>query len=305
MPARRDKTSAYNAHLKRNMEFGRLRMSRRRVIRTGFIYLVLSVLATHGVAHAQSEFRVYRSFEGYDGDDALPTDYRVPGEFVVGRLMYPSRVGRGSFGGSDWRQGGTSWSVDYPRGDRTLAELLRRFTRADVRSVEQAVNLDDGNDVFYWPFMLVGLAGYWELTDAQITKLREYLLRGGFLYADSFFGSSSWIGFQQGLSRLFPDRPVIDLTEDHPVFHIVYDIPDPTNVQIPNMYALPRGYLDDGAVPHWRGIADDEGRLMVLIGFNNDIPDSWQWANDPRYPAEAANLGLRLGVNFAVYALTH
>jgi hypothetical protein len=279
-------------------------MPHRHLTGTRPVWLAFILLVAVGVAHGQSEFRVYSSFEGYDGEDALPTDFNVPGEFVVGRLMYPSRVGRG-FRGSDWRQGGTSWAVDYPRGDRTLAELLRRFTRADVRSVEQAVNLDEGNDVFYWPFMMVGLAGYWELTDAQVAKLREYLLRGGFLYADSFFGSYSWVGFLEGLNRIFPDRPVVDLPEDHPVFHIVYDIPDPTNVQIPNMYALPRGYLDDGAVPHWRGIFDDEDRLMVLIGFNNDIPDSWQWANDPRYPAEAANLGLRLGVNFAVYALTH
>lgn len=276
-----------------------------RATRIGLIGLLLAGFACCGAASAQSEFRVYRSFEGYDGDDALPSDHDVPGEFVVGRLMYPSRVGRGFFGGGDWRQGGTSWSVDYPRGDRTLAELLRRFTRADVRSVEQAINLDEGGDVFYWPFMMVGLAGYWELTDPQVSKLREYLLRGGFLYCDSFFGSYSWVGFQQGLNRVFPDRPIVDLPPDHPVFNIVYQIPSGPDVQIPNMYALPRGYLDDGAVPHWRAILDDEDRVMVLIAFNNDVPDSWQWADDVRYPAEAANLGLRLGVNFAIYAMTH
>lgn len=251
-------------------------------------------------AQAQREFRVFPSFEGASAEAPLPTDWNVPGELTIGRLMYPG----GGFRG-DWRQGNTSWTDDYPKGDRKLVEMMRRYTRTNVRGVEQPVNLEDKGDAFYYPFIVVGLASAWQLTDQMAAELREYLLRGGFLYADSFFGSYSWVGFLEGLNRIFPDRPVVDLPEDHPVFHIVYDIPDPTNVQIPNMYALPRGYLDDGAVPHWRGIFDDEDRLMVLIGFNNDIPDSWQWANDPRYPADAANLGLRLGVNFAVYALTH
>jgi hypothetical protein len=263
-----------------------------------------AALAYLGSASAGKPFRVYPGFEGY-ADTELPPDYQVPGEFVVGRLMYPSY--RGYFG-SNWEQGGTSWAVDYPRGDRKLAEVLRRFTRTDVRSVEQPVNPNDGDDIYDWPFLMVGLAGYWDLTDQQVLALRTYLLRGGFLFADSFFGSDSWVGFQEGLQRIFPDRPIIDLTDEHPVFHTVYDIPAMTTVQIPNMNALYSrgvGYLSDGRTPRWRGIEDDRGRLMVLIAFNNDVADSWQWADEPRYPAEAANLGLRIGVNIAAYALTH
>jgi hypothetical protein len=71
------------------------------------------------------------------------------------------------------------------------------------------------------------------------------------------------------------------------------------------LYSRGVGYLSDGRTPRWRGIEDDRGRLMVLIAFNNDVADSWQWADEPRYPAEAANLGLRIGVNIAAYALTH
>ncbi len=107
---------------------------------------------------------------------------------------------------------------------------------------------------------------------------------------------------------MFPDRAIVDLTDDHPVFHSVFDLPNMTKVQIPNMNALLSrgvGYLGDGAVPRWRGVLDDDGRLMVLIAFNNDVADSWQWADDPRYPADKANLGLRVGVNIAMYAMTH
>jgi hypothetical protein len=283
-------------------------MSTGRITWRSLLALALGLLAVHAALYAQRAFRVYDSFE-FDADvDELPVDYDAPAEFVIARLMYPSTVRFGRFGGGDWTHGGTSWAVDYPRGDRTLARLLRRLTRINVRSVEQPVNLDDGDDVYHWPFLMVGLAGYWDLTDAQVAKLRDYLLRGGFLFCDSFFGSDSWVGFEQGMRRIFPDRTLVDLTDDHPVFHSVYDLPNMTKTQIPNMYALAGrgvGYLGDGAIPQWRGILDDNGRLMVLIAFNNDVADSWQWADSPRYPAESANLGIRIGVNVVMYAMTH
>jgi hypothetical protein len=261
----------------------------------------------HSSALAQREWRQYESFE-YEIDHGLPPDYQVPGEFVTGRLMYPSNVGMGRARRGGWLQGGTSWAVDYPEGDRTFVSLLRRFSTINTRSVEQPVNPDDAEDMAHWPFLMVGLAGYWQLTDQQVANLRDYLLHGGFLFADSFFDSGSWSGFVAGMKRIFPDRHIIDLDGSHPVFNTVYNIPALTETQIPNMNSLlggGGGWLGDGREPHWRGIEDDKGRLLVLIAFNNDVADSWQWADDPRYPAERVNLGLRLAVNIAVYALTH
>jgi len=266
----------------------------------------IALLLVQSAPHAAKDFRVYYSLEGDDAYAELPDDFETPGEFVVARLMFPSNgIGPGSWSGADWRQGGTSWAVDYPRADRRLAMILRRLTRMDVRSVEQPVNLDDGDDVFHWPFLMAGLPGSWDLSDAQAAKLREYLLRGGFLLCDSFFGTREWAGFIAGIRRVFPDRSIIDLPDDHPVFHNVYDIRE--KHQIANWQALGRGagYRADGDTPHWRGIEDDAGNLMVLIAFNNDLGDSWQRADEPDYPAEDVNLGLRLGVNVAVYAMTH
>ena len=273
-------------------------------------FLLAGALLAAGAAWAEREFRIYRSFEAHADHSDLPPDWDRPAGFVIARLMYPSGFGGfGGFGfrgGGDWRQGGTSWAVDYPRGDRYYAKILRRLTTIDVRSVEQPVNLEDGDDVYDWPYLIVGLAGYWDLSDEMVVKLREYLLRGGFLFCDSFFGSGQWEGFVDGMRRVFPDREIIDLPDDHPLFHTVYDLN--TRGQVPNMNSLlggGGGYLSDGAVPHWRAILDDNGRVMVAIAFNNDVSDSFQWADDPEYPAEAASLGLRMGVNFAVYALTH
>jgi hypothetical protein len=266
--------------------------------------LALGLLGAFPAAQAAREFREYPGLEG-DATAPLPPDYKVPGEFVVGRLMYPSG-GFGWFGfGGDWTQGGTAWAVDYPKGDRFFARILRRLTTINVRSVEQPVNLDDGDDVYDWPFLVVGLPGMWDLTDAQVVKLRDYLLRGGFLLCDSFFGTREWAGFVRGMHRIFPDRPIIDLPDDHPLFHTVYDLN--AKGQVPNWNALQAGvpYRADGVVPHWRAVLDDHGRAMVVIAFNNDLGDSWQWADDPGYPEKSASLGIKMSVNFAVYALTH
>ena len=278
--------------------------SRHALARWWLILGVASMLAVRA-ADAPREFRVYPSFEGEDAEAPLPPDWKVPGEFVLGRLMYPSR-GFGFFGG-DWTHGGTSWTDDYPRGDRTMIQMLRRLSRTNARAVEQPVNLDDGDAAFF-PFLLVGLARAWQLTDSQAAALRAYLLHGGFVFCDSFFGDNNWAIFRESLRRVFPDRPIIDLTDDHPIFHTVYDLPHMTSVQIPNMNSLMAGgdgSLAGGRIPRWRGVEDDRGRLMVLIAFNNDVADAWQWADDVRYPADKANLALRLGVNVTVYAMSH
>jgi hypothetical protein len=136
-------------------------------------------------------------------------------------------------------------------------------------------------------------------------KLREYLLRGGFLLADSYYGSDQWAGFTEGMRRVFPDRAIVDLPDDHPLFHTVYDLDAKHMVPHFDEWSGLAGWLGDGNTPHWRAILDDDGRVMVAIAFNNDLGDSYQWADDPRYPADSASLGLRMGVNFVVYALTH
>jgi hypothetical protein len=252
-------------------------------------------------------FREYPSFEGADAEAPLPDDWQVPGELVVGRLMYPSASGRRGFfgGGSDWHQGNTGWTDDYPRGDRALIKMIKRNTRINVRSVEQPVSLDDGDDIYFWPFLVAGMAQSWQLTDAQAATLREYLLRGGFLFCDSFFGEDSWYYYEESLKRVFPDREIRDLTDDEIVFHVAFDLHEMTNVSIPHISEAFGGGFSMGGPPHWRGVFDDSGRLMLLIAHNNDVGDGWQWADDPRYPADEANRALRIGSNVAVYALTH
>lgn len=257
----------------------------------------------------QRPFRVYRSMEPYDNVE-LPPDWQVKSEWVFARLMYPqhpnARFGRFyGYGMLDWREGGTSWSQDYPRADRHFVVALRRLTRVQARSVEQPVNLDDGDDVFNWPWLAAGEMGDWKLTESQVKKLRDYLLRGGFLMLDDFWGTEEWDRFFESMRLVFPDRPIVEIDNADSIFHTVYDLDD--RYQVPGEWALRRGttYRNDGAVPHWRGIYDDQGRLMVAMSFNSDVGDSWEWADDPEYPEKYSALGIRLGVNYVIYSLTH
>ena len=260
----------------------------------------------------QRPFRVYPSMEAYD-DIPLPADYQEKTEWVQARLMYPqhpdARFGgrRWRFGVSDWREGGTSWTQDYPRADRHFAMALRRLTRVSVRSVEQPVNLDDGDDVYNWPWLVAGEMGDWLLTDEECARLRDYLLRGGFLYLDDFWGPQEWERFDESMRRVFPDREIVEIDNKDAIFHTVYDLDD--RYQILGQWALGgRGgmsYRVTGTVAQWKGIYDDHGRLMVAMSFNSDVGDSWEWADDPRYPEKFSALGMRIGVNYVVYSMTH
>lgn len=258
---------------------------------------------------AQRPFREYPALEGEATEVALPPDYQNPAELILGRLMFPGSRGRGGFGGfggGDWTQGRSVWTVDYPKGDRFFAAVIRRLTRIDVRSVEQPVNPIDGDDIYYWPYMHVGLPGSWQLTDEMAGKIRDYLLRGGFLFCDSFFGTAEWEGFVEGMRKIFPDREIEDLPITDPIFHTLYDIENLH--QVGNFRSLMRAgvpYRADGVDPHWRGIRDDRGRVVVAIAFNNDLGDSWHLADEPRYPEKYSALGIRVGVNNVVYAMTH
>ena len=154
------------------------------------LWLGLGGVALCGCLYAyQRPWRLFESLERYD-DIPVPADGKDPAEFVFARLMYPSLpFARFEFRGRrDWREGGTSWTEDYPRADRHFVVALRRLSRINARGLEQPVNPDDVDDIYNWPWMYSGLTGNWDLTDEQAAKIREYLLRGGFLYADDFWG---------------------------------------------------------------------------------------------------------------------
>jgi hypothetical protein len=166
------------------------------------------------------------------------------------------------------------------------------------------VNLDDGA-VYDWPWLYAVQTGHWQLTDAQAKSLREYLLRGGFFMADDFWGESEWDVFMASMRKVFPDRQVVELENKDAIFHVIYDLDDRYQVASEGSVQRGRSWKCEGCPDHWRGIFDDNGRLMVAITFQSDVGDSWEWADEPTYPARYAALGIRIGVNYIIYSMTH
>jgi hypothetical protein len=253
---------------------------------------------------AQKPWREYPGLE-YE-NYPIPPDYQEKAEWAFARLMYPPvSPWRGGFNfAGDWREGGTNWTMDYPRSDRHLSAALRRLTRIQVRSVEQPLNLEDG-DVYDWPWLYGVEVGHWNLTDDQARTMREYLLRGGFFMCDDFHGTDEWDVFVASMEKVFPDRPIVEIANADPIFHTVYDLDD--RYQVPGAQYLDTGktFEKDGRVPHWRAIYDDRGRIMVAMCFNMDLGDSWEHADNPRYPQRFSALGIRIGVDYLVYSFTH
>lgn len=265
-----------------------------------------SVLLISGLLAYQAPFRQFPGVEYFHFE--LTPDWQEQGEWSFARLMFPPGWNdgyRGRFDG-DWRQGLSLWTQDYPRADRHFSQAVRRLTRIQVRSVEQPVNLDEGDEVYNWPWLYAVQVGEWGITDQQAHELRDYLLRGGFFMADDFHGAVEWGVFEESMKRVFPDRPIVDLGDKDSIFHTVYDLDD--RFQVPGQAHLRLGYKnggDGGKGDHWRAILDDKGRVMVAISYNSDLGDAWEWADDPYYPEQFANLAIRVGVNYVVYAMTH
>jgi len=171
-------------------------------------------------------FREYPGIEYRIGSIPLPPDYQAKTEWTFARLMYPGGPNDGYIGreAPDWRDGISLWTQDFPRADRHFALAVRRLTRIDVRSVEQIVNLDDGPEVYNWPWLYAVQVGEWGITDDQAKKLRDYCLRGGFFMADDFHGTLEWQVFQESMQRVFPDRHLVDIPDSDAIFHTVYDL---------------------------------------------------------------------------------
>jgi hypothetical protein len=269
---------------------------------------------------AQDPFREYPAWE-YN-NFPLPKDYLVPGEWTFARLMYPTShclcrlaVHRSELRCTTGTTGHTNWTIDYPRSDRHLSLAVRRLTRIDGKSAEQPINLEQDDDVFNYPWLYAVEVGHWELTDQMVAKFREFLDRGGFFMCDDFHGTKEWEVFLHSFKKILPDREIVDIPIDDPINHTVYDINE--RYQVPGaQYEYPPYSICEkcrtnptwgsgGDDPHFRGVYDDRGRLIAVMTHDNDLGDSWENADDPKYPEKFSWLGIRIGINYIVYAMTH
>jgi hypothetical protein len=222
------------------------------------------------------------------------------GEFTFVRLRYNS-----PYGGRRW--GG--WATDYPKADEQFIVGLRNWCRSslDIANDPLTVTTEEKDlDLFRYPFIYAVEPGRMELSTADAARLREYLLRGGFLMLDDFWGEYEWQNVQEQMSKVFPEHRIQELSLDHPIFHCYFDINEV--VQVPNVGNAMRGgptHEKGGVVPHYEGIVDEQGRVMVFIARNADNGDAWEWIEQPDYPLKYGLAAYRLGMNLIVYSMTH
>jgi hypothetical protein len=220
----------------------------------------------------------------------------VPGhEFYFTRAMYTGMR----------RRYYESWAIDYPKADRQFLIGLRRLTNIDAYELENPIRLDDP-EIRRYPFLYALEVGYMSLTEPEVVGLRDYLLAGGFLLIDDFWGTYEWLNFESEMQRVLPGYAIVELPMNHPLLSVFYDIDG--LVQVPNVQQGMMGgntSENGGVQPFFRGILDEKGRLMVAINFNTDLGDAWEWAENPHYPLKFSNFAYQMGINSIIYAMSH
>jgi len=227
---------------------------------------------------------------------------RDPSEASGRWPFYWTRAIYSGYGRRGW--GGGGWATDYPKGDRQFLAVLKHLVRLDAYDWENAISLADP-ELRRFPVLYMVEPGRMDMTEAEVVGLRGYLDAGGFLIVDDFWGQRQWAVFEYNMRRVYPDKAIVDVALDHPIYSSYYDIEEVK--QVPAINNALRGYTSEcwGCEAWIRGMYDDKGRLMVIINFNTDLGDAWEWAEDPRYPLEYSTYAYEMGANMIVYAMSH
>jgi hypothetical protein len=227
--------------------------------------------------------------------------------FTFVRIEYSS--GGGSWGRRRWRGG---WATDYPDSDLNFSFRLEQLTSLKVDPEGVILRLTD-EELFDYPFIYMIEPGNLYFEEGEVPALRRYLLNGGFLMVDDFWGDDEWDNFEEQIKRVFPDREIVDVPLDHEIFHCVYDLKE--KPQIPSINVAEWGRSsgitweggEDTREPHYRAIHDDKGRMMAFICHNTDLGDGWEreGENEWYFREFSEKKAYPLGINIVVYAMTH
>ncbi|GIW53253.1 MAG: hypothetical protein KatS3mg081_2608 [Gemmatimonadales bacterium] len=270
---------------------------------------VLGIFTAAVPAAAQNPRDRIRDWEFWRAPPRYPTpETRRDRYFSFARVAYRS---------VRWEPGGQGWRTDYPNADVNFMRRLAELTTAVVSGDDEegfhhfVVELDDPR-LFEFPFIFMSDVGTAGFSPEEARRLREYLLRGGFLWVDDFWGDRAWEQWVREIGKVLPlsEYPIFDLPPDHPIFHSLYDVERVPQIPSIQFWRRSGGATSErgaeSAVPHLRGIADHSGRLMVLMSHNTDIADGWEREGEEyeffyRFSPDA----YALAINIVLYAMTH
>jgi len=285
-------------------------MTKRRLI------IVLSVL----IAAAGATLARRGGFEPRPYDRGSVPDWEVDKEFAHDvftfvRIRYSSDYGGyGGYGrgrGRGFGRSGGSWATDYPDSDLNFSYRLHQLTSLEVNPDGIVLELTDPELVNY-PFIYMLECGRLVFSEPEVDALRAYLLNGGFLMVDDFWGEAEWYNFYREIKRVFPDREPRDLDLDHPIFHAVFDLKEKPQIPSIDVALWGRDYgitweREDAREVHYRAILDDKDRMMVIICHNTDLGDGWEreGENEWYFHEFSEKKAYPLGINIVFYAMTH
>jgi len=268
--------------------------------RLGVIVLAVVALAANAAPQRRGRFFGF-------GSPSVPANPSYDGGFIFCRIQFDNAP----------NGDGNGWFVDYPRADINLSFRFSELTTTTLsRDGEGGFNhgvyrLTDAA-IDRCPFIMMTEAGGVYFSDEEARHLREYLLRGGFLWADDFWGEYAWAHWEQEIRKALPsgEFKLYDVPLEHPIFHVLYDVRELP--QIPSIgYWMGTGGRTsergaDSAVPHARAIDDPQGRMVVFITHNTDFGDAFEReGEDRRYFDQFASAGYAVGINVLLYALSH
>lgn len=232
----------------------------------------------------------------------------TPDTFTFARIRYSS--------GGRYGYGRGGWETDFPDSDLNLSYRLQQMTSLKVDPNGRVLNLED-KDLFDFPWIYMVEPGSLNFEESELPILRKYLLNGGFLMADDFWGEYQWTNFERQMKRVFPERQLVELPMDHPVFQMVFPLKGPKNkLQVPNVRTgiesqwsgITWEYHGEECIDvHIKAITDDKGRMMVIASHNTDNGDGWEREGESDYYFHrfSENIAFPMGINIIVYAMTH
>ena len=210
---------------------------------------------------------------------------------------------------------GAGWAVDYPRADINLPYRLSELTATSVSRDSNgnynhaAFQLTDP-ELYHCPFIMMTEVGALYMDQQEAAALRDYLMKGGFLWADDFWGEYAWTVFRSEMSKALPEFQTVDLPLSHSLFHMLYQVEKVPQIPSINNWFGQGGSTSergaDSAIPHARAIFNEHGDLMVLITFNTDFGDAFEREGDNRaYFDTFAGVGYAFGINALLYSMSH
>ena len=229
-----------------------------------------------------------------EADTSFPRDINRAG-FVYARIRYHTFPWRG-------RTGEVPWHHDYPDGDTMFPDNLGKLTNVFTDPNSYQIVDVDSKEMFKYPFVYMSEPGYLDLQPEDVKNLREYFDRGGFLLMDDFRATAGntwqYDNMAEQMAKVFPDRQIETVPPSHPIFHTFFEL-NPADMVAPYFINGESGPVE------FLSISDEKGRIQVMIDFNNDISEYWQALDVGQCSIHESGRAVQLGVNYAIYAMTH